>query len=156
MLVKGKWNDKEEWTIGEAMPINIDRGNNKQQYPFAMAEKRAKDRVILKLLGLHGHVYSQEEFGDPNEDLRKKDALEKTIEPKPKAHSAPGNVDPRKYWEQWANDEMKTFELKNRQQLFGWFEGNKPKLGKIKQEGFFDLLETIQTTWDKHYSAKEG
>ena len=51
---------------------------------------------------------------------------------------------------------MKTFELKNRQQLFGWFEGNKPKLGKIKQEGFFDLLETIQTTWDKHYSAKEG
>ena len=156
MLVKGKWNDKEEWTIGEAMPINIDRGNNKQQYPFAMAEKRAKDRVILKLLGLHGHVYSQEEFGDPNEDLRKKDALEKTIEPKPKAHSAPGNVDPRKYWEQWANAEMKTFELKNRQQLFGWVEGNKPKLGKIKQEGFFDLLETIQTTWDKHYSAKEG
>ena len=78
------------------------------------------------------------------------------IEPKPKAHSAPGNVDPRKYWEQWANDEMKTCELKNRQQLFGWFEGNKPKLGKIKQEGVFDLLETIQTTWDKHYSAKEG
>jgi hypothetical protein len=26
-----------------------------------MAEKRAKDRVILKLVGLHGDVYSEEE-----------------------------------------------------------------------------------------------
>ena len=29
-----------------------------------MAEKRAKDRVILKLVGLHGHVYSEEEADD--------------------------------------------------------------------------------------------
>lgn len=38
-------------------------------YPYAMAEKRGKDRVILKLAGLHG-VYSEEEAdnfkqGDP-------------------------------------------------------------------------------------------
>ena len=26
-----------------------------------MAEKRAKDRVILKLVGLHGYVYSEDE-----------------------------------------------------------------------------------------------
>ena len=71
MLVKGTWQGKEEWTIGEAMPINIDRKNNQQQYPFAMAEKRAKDRVILKLLGLHGYVYSQEEFADAENDLQK-------------------------------------------------------------------------------------
>ena len=43
------------WSIGEAAP-----GNNKNAYPFAMAEKRAKDRVVLKLLGLHG-LYSEEE-----------------------------------------------------------------------------------------------
>jgi hypothetical protein len=29
-----------------------------------MAEKRAKDRVILKLVGLHGDVYSEEEADD--------------------------------------------------------------------------------------------
>lgn len=46
-----------EWSIGEAAP-----GNNKNAYPYAMAEKRAKDRVILKLIGLHGLVYSEEEM----------------------------------------------------------------------------------------------
>tara|TARA_R110002110_G_scaffold158190_1_gene355416 strand:+ start:1153 stop:1713 length:561 start_codon:yes stop_codon:yes gene_type:complete len=48
--------EKREWSIGEAAPYN-----NKNSYPFAMAEKRAKDRVILKLVGLHGEVYSEEE-----------------------------------------------------------------------------------------------
>ncbi len=47
---------KREWSIGEASPAN-----NKNAYPFAMAEKRAKDRVILKLIGLHGLAYSEEE-----------------------------------------------------------------------------------------------
>lgn len=44
------------WSIGEASP-----SNNKNAYPWAMAEKRAKDRVILKLIGLHGLVYSEDE-----------------------------------------------------------------------------------------------
>ena len=47
---------KSEWSIGEAAP-----GNNKNAYPFAMAEKRGKDRVILKLIGLHGLAYSEDE-----------------------------------------------------------------------------------------------
>jgi hypothetical protein len=49
----------EEWSIGEAAP-----GNNKNSYPYAMAEKRAKDRVILKLIGLHGLAYSEDEADD--------------------------------------------------------------------------------------------
>lgn len=56
MLVVGHLGDKTEWSVGEAAPYN-----NKNSYPFAMAEKRAKDRVILKLVGLHGDVYSEEE-----------------------------------------------------------------------------------------------
>ena len=56
LLVTGHMNDKSAWSIGEAMPYN-----NKNSYPFAMAEKRGKDRVILKLAGLSGHVYSDEE-----------------------------------------------------------------------------------------------
>jgi len=47
------------WSYGEAMPYN-----NNNAYPFAMAEKRGKDRVILKLIGLSGHVYSEEEADD--------------------------------------------------------------------------------------------
>ena len=50
---------KKEWSIGEVSPANC-----KNTYPFAMAEKRAKDRVILKLAGLHGYVYSEDEAED--------------------------------------------------------------------------------------------
>lgn len=58
----------EAWSIGEVSPANC-----KNAYPFAMAEKRAKDRVILKLAGLHGYVYSEDEAEDfkdskPSED----------------------------------------------------------------------------------------
>jgi len=56
LLVTGTMGDKSEWSIGEASP-----SNNKNSYPYAMAEKRAKDRVILKLVGLHGDVYAEDE-----------------------------------------------------------------------------------------------
>tara|TARA_R100000935_G_scaffold644_1_gene2356 strand:+ start:168 stop:851 length:684 start_codon:yes stop_codon:yes gene_type:complete len=56
LLVMGHMGDKSEWSIGEASP-----SNNKNSYPYAMAEKRAKDRVILKLIGLHGDVYAEDE-----------------------------------------------------------------------------------------------
>ena len=62
MCVTGHMGDKTEWSIGEAAPYN-----NKNTYPYAMAEKRAKDRVILKLVGLHGDVYSQAEADEFNE-----------------------------------------------------------------------------------------
>lgn len=59
LCVTGKYGSKREWSIGEAAP-----GNNKNAYPYAMAEKRAKDRVVLKLIGLHGLVYSEDEVDD--------------------------------------------------------------------------------------------
>jgi hypothetical protein len=62
-IMKGE-SEVEEWSFGEAMPYNL-----KNNYPFAMAEKRAKDRVILKLAGLHG-VYSEDEADDFKESLR--------------------------------------------------------------------------------------
>lgn len=46
-------------TYGEASPKN-----SKVAYPYAMAEKRAVDRAILKLVGLHGFVYSEDEMED--------------------------------------------------------------------------------------------
>lgn len=59
ILVVGRAGSQVEWSFGEVSPAN-----NKNAYPWAMAEKRAKDRVILKLAGLAGHVYSEEEADD--------------------------------------------------------------------------------------------
>ena len=75
ILVMGEANGKTEWSIGEAL-ISIDGkpgGNYKVKgkmaaYPYAMAEKRAKDRVILKIADLHGDAYSSEEADDFNQD----------------------------------------------------------------------------------------
>lgn len=44
-------------TFGEATPKN-----NKNSYPVAMAEKRSIDRAILKLAGMHGDFYSEDEI----------------------------------------------------------------------------------------------
>ena len=61
---------RREWSTGEASPANC-----KNSYPYAMAEKRAKDRVALKLIGLHGLVYSEDEMPDdtPKPDAPKPD-----------------------------------------------------------------------------------
>lgn len=59
IAVRGSMGERSEWSFGEAAP-----SNNKNAYPYAMAEKRAKDRVVLKLVGLHGLVYSEEESDD--------------------------------------------------------------------------------------------
>jgi hypothetical protein len=88
IIVFGNVGDKMEWSIGEAKIMEmIDTGKKNQwgksirepkegcfgnyivtgsqaAYPYAMAEKRAKDRVILKLADLHGDAYSSEEADD--------------------------------------------------------------------------------------------
>lgn len=62
LSVAGKLGERLEWATGEASPKN-----NKNSYPWAMAEKRAKDRVVLKLVGIHGLVYSEDEMPNGNE-----------------------------------------------------------------------------------------
>ncbi len=56
LLVTGRMGDRLEWSFGEASAANL-----KSAYPYAMAEKRAKDRVIAKLVGLAQYVYSEDE-----------------------------------------------------------------------------------------------
>lgn len=66
MCVFGSLGDRTEWSIGEASPAN-----NKNAYCYAMAEKRGKDRVILKLLNGHGELYSEaeaDEFTEPRKN----------------------------------------------------------------------------------------
>jgi hypothetical protein len=84
---------RAEWSIGEALiGVNYRVSGKQAAYVYAMAEKRAKDRVILKLIELHGYVYSEEEadefkqgrpgVADPNVEV------EKTEERKPKGEVA--------------------------------------------------------------------
>lgn len=80
----GHMDKRSEWSIGEAAP-----GNNKNAYPYAMAEKRAKDRVILKLVGLSAYIYSEDE-ADDFKDARPKQEPEPPAKPAP---PAPGAVD---------------------------------------------------------------
>lgn len=58
----GPGGERAEWSIGEALiGVNYKIGGKQPAYVYAMAEKRAKDRVILKLVGLHGLLYSEDE-----------------------------------------------------------------------------------------------
>lgn len=66
LVVQGVMGDRREWATGETNPSNYRVSGKQPSYPWAMSEKRAKDRVILKLIGIHGLAYSDAE-GDFNE-----------------------------------------------------------------------------------------
>jgi hypothetical protein len=100
IVARGFMGDRSEWSFGEAAP-----GNNKNSYPYAMAEKRAKDRVVLKLIGLHGLAYSEEE-GD---DFRAQDYFEERGEPVQQSHLK-ANGKPAKGWR--ANGDRTSYWLK--------------------------------------------
>lgn len=77
MIVTGRMPGPErelvEWSVGEAAIGQNYRVSGKQAaYPWSMAEKRGKDRVILKLIGLSGVLYSEDEADDfrPTQETR--------------------------------------------------------------------------------------
>jgi hypothetical protein len=90
LLVIGRLGDRMEWSFGEASPSNLERrvsrnGKALPIYPWAFAEKRAKDRVILKLLNTAGGLYSESEAdefaaGRPNPHVTRPDDLVPTVE----------------------------------------------------------------------------
>src|SRR5215212_4078926 len=61
LVVVGRMGERAEWSIGEALVgVNYPISEPEPAYVYAMAEKRAKDRVILKLIGLHDVASSEE------------------------------------------------------------------------------------------------
>jgi hypothetical protein len=89
--VTGRMGDRVEWSIGEALiGVNYRVSGKQAAYVYAMAEKRAKDRVILKLIELHGYVYSEEEadefkqgrpgYADPHVELEKTEPQKGKVE----------------------------------------------------------------------------
>jgi hypothetical protein len=116
MCVTGRQGDRTEWTTGEAAPYN-----NKNGYPVAMAEKRARDRVILKLLQAHGALYSEDEADEFKQNgghvtLPKKDAKEI-----------------------YTKMQIEVRECQSREQLKMWGEANKDRI-KVLPEDWQDIL----------------
>ena len=70
--------ERQVISYGECSPKN-----NKNAYPYAMAEKRAVDRCILKLANLHGFVYSENEIDDKAPSSKPKTAEKKVIANEP-------------------------------------------------------------------------
>lgn len=83
ICVRGSLEGRSDWSIGEASSSNC-----KNAYLYAMAEKRARDRVILKLIGLHGFVYSEEEADDFKAPVEPRAELPAPANDKPKSSAS--------------------------------------------------------------------
>jgi hypothetical protein len=120
LCVTGKMGERSEWSMGEAAPYN-----NKNSYPYAMAEKRAKDRVILKLLNTHGVIYSEEEA----DDFKPGNGNGERMKTLPKK-------DARDIYEKL---QRQIDEVQSREQLKAWGTANKDRI-LILPEDWQDIL----------------
>jgi len=120
IMVIGRMADKLEWSIGEALIVQPNQvgGNYKvtgkqASYPYAMAEKRGKDRVILKLADLHGDAYSSEEADDFKESSQDRQTDRQSSNGKP-SNDKPSNdnIDPSKLLQDIKDDIDKTKTVK--------------------------------------------
>tara|TARA_B100000963_G_scaffold75955_1_gene64095 strand:- start:3522 stop:4283 length:762 start_codon:yes stop_codon:yes gene_type:complete len=172
MCVTGHLGDRAEWAIGEAAP-----SNNKNNYPYAMAEKRAKDRVILKLLNVAGDYYAQdeadqfEEAKPNNVEPRKKDPEpEPQPDPEPAAEKEPDVKEQIQEWATKVNEDIeKPFgaeamfvdqwnrlmeeldKCKQQSHLNAWKEGNRQWLDRFKKDKPKEYKEILG--W---YNVKKG
>lgn len=158
ICVFGKLGDRSEWSIGEAAPKN-----NKNAYPYAMAEKRAKDRVILKLLNSHGALYSEAEADEFNQRqnphvTRPADVMPETEYdergnpvdniplPDPASVKKLRVVDQRPIFEAMQTEIHATGSLA---ELNAWASANKDRLGSLKP----DWQEYLRGVFAEHRDA---
>jgi hypothetical protein len=111
LCVTGRMGERSDWSIGEAAPYN-----NKNSYPFAMAEKRAKDRVILKLLNAHGTLYSDAEADDFVQT------------------SAPSTLPKKDSTDIYKKLQREIQESTSRAHLKDWMEANKTRIQILDEE----------------------
>jgi len=141
----GYLGDKSEFTFGEATPKN-----SKNAYPYAMAEKRAKDRIILKLIGFHGEIYSEDEAEDFEEEVKAQEKAEKKKEQEIIDTSVYGKIGKKKataeikkltpLFAKSQSDDKKTRDqaLKDAKEINDWAE--KHNLA-IVQQSYYKLFE---------------
>jgi len=133
ICVTGSLGDRTEWSIGEASPLNYRVKGKQAAYPYAMAEKRAKDRVILKLIGLHGLVYSEEEADDFKAQNTKS------------AYQARKDGD----WEELTGQLHQT---QTPDELTAWFELNKHRIKRLPE----NWRDHLREAYESHLIALKG
>ena len=153
MLVSGRLGDQVEWSVGEATTYN-----NKNSYPYAMAEKRAKDRVILKLIGVAGFVYSEDEADDFKESRPQNmgGAPQPQAEPPkqppepPALEDIPFNENP---WRDWVDQEKtKIKEMVNLGALQAWGRNSKKQREDL-QEADRELYAELFDHYNNHFES---
>jgi len=155
MLVSGRLGDQVEWSVGEATPYN-----NKNSYPYAMAEKRAKDRVILKLIGVAGFVYSEDEADDfknsrpanmPAAPQPQQPDPQPAVPPPPPAlQEVPFHDNP---WRDWVDQEKnKIKEMVNLGALQAWGRNSKKQREDL-QEADRELYADLFDHYNEHYES---
>lgn len=120
IVVAGHMGDRSEWSFGEAS-----NKNNKNLYPFAMAEKRAKDRVIAKLVGLSEYVYSEEEA----EEFKNSKPVNNSEE---EAEEKPAQIDPKREW--LAESKKLIHTLKSPEEIDKWVRENTSKMSDLSED----------------------
>ena len=106
IIVTGTMGDRSEWSFGEAaIGLNYLVKPKQSGYPYAMAEKRGKDRVIGKLVGLAPYVYSEDEAEDFKNGDR--EAVEPSSPPPAKVTESKQpkpKPDPQEFWKRQSLD----------------------------------------------------
>lgn len=154
MCVIGRMGDRSEWSIGEAAPKN-----NKNSYAYAMAEKRAKDRVALKLLNTtainllsdeegdnlrqNPHVTRPTDVFEPLEYDQNGEVIDGIPSPAPEAVQQIKVSEQRPIFKILQDEIQATVSVIN---LKAWGEHNKDRLGKLKPE----WREFLQGVYREH------
>jgi hypothetical protein len=96
IMVVGQMGERIEWSFGEAViGQNYQVSGKQAAYPYAMAEKRAKDRVIAKLVGLAAYVHSEDEADDFKNGDRKAVETEDSTPSNPPANTPKAPTGPQ-------------------------------------------------------------
>jgi hypothetical protein len=162
ICVFGKLGERTEWSIGEASPSNYRVTGKMAAYPYAMAEKRGKDRCILKLLNAHGDIYSDEEADDfkrPNPHVTRPSDVMPPLEydqhgevidnipaPSPEAVKKLRVVDQRPIFDAMQKEIQATGSIAELQK---WAEENKDRLGSLKP----DWQDFLRGVYAEHRDA---
>lgn len=158
ICVFGSLGDRTEWSIGEASPAN-----NKNAYCYAMAEKRGKDRVILKLLSGSGELYSEaeaDEFSQRQNPHVTRPAdimpivqyddhgqpIDNIPAPDPSSVKKLRVVDQRPIFAEMQKEIHATGSEKD---LRAWAEANKDRLGSLKT----DWQDILRGVYAEHLEA---
>lgn len=162
ICVFGKLGDRHEWSIGEASAQNYRVVGKMAGYPYAMAEKRGKDRVILKLLNAEGTLlYSEaeaDEFRENPHVTRPTDVFEQVEydqhgevidnipTPSPESVKKLRVADQRPIFEALQKEIQATDSVAK---LRAWAETNKDRLGSLKT----DWQDYLRGVFAEHQTA---